>query len=151
MDAAQVEAVDLATIRKSFRCFWLGAFGLIPVIGVAVAWQALGTFRQVCAVTGEKARVASPIILFVSALVLNPLLHVGMPEFADIVFTLLLIGMFVAWSCGEYFRSSADRWNPARAWAWGGAVFGCIGVALTVLCLEHVYIAAFGRLLRGLP
>src|SRR5688500_800167 len=143
MSAGQFEAVELPVIRKSFRCFWLGAIGLIPGIGVVLAWQALRSFKDICAASGERPRVDFPIALLLAALLLNPLLHVGIPLFADIVASFVLVVIFAAWSCGEYFRVQPSRWNPARGWAWAGGVCGCIGLALSILALEYIYVSAY--------
>jgi hypothetical protein len=149
--AGHVEEVELPIVRKSLRCFWLGAIGLIPGIGVAVAWQALSSFRQICTASGEKPRIAFPIALLVTAFVVNPLLHVGLPNFGDIVATLLIVAIFGIWSWTQYSRMKPQRWNPARSWAWAGATFGAIGFGVSVLALQFVYVSAYGRLLRGLP
>jgi hypothetical protein len=145
-----VEEVDLPIVRKSLRCFWLGAIGLIPGIGFAVAWQSLSSFKQICNASGEQPRVAFPIALLATAFVVNPLLHVGLPNFGDIVATLLIVAIFGIWSWTQYLRTKPRRWNPARSWAWAGATFGAIGFALSVLALQFVYVSAYGRFFRGL-
>lgn len=151
MSALRTEAVELQVIRQSFRCFWLGVFGLVPGVGVALAWQSLTLFNKLSAGAGEKPRASFPLALFVGALVLNPLLHVGLPDFSDLLATILLILVFVAWTWVGYSRSRPKRWNPARNWAWAGAMLGAIGFAVTILAAEFLYVSAYGRFLRGLP
>lgn len=137
------EPVEISVIRQSFRCFWFGAVGLIPGLGISLAWQAIELFHQIRRSSGDHSRPAFPIALLITATLVNPLLQLGIGWAAALVATFFLALVFLAWTFARFHQTSTERWNPARHWAWAGATFGGLGLAFSLLLLQAAYINAY--------
>jgi hypothetical protein len=147
---AQTEPVDIRVIRQSMRCFWCGALGMIPGVGLGLAGFALRQFRTVVVASGEaKPHLAFPFAMFAVALVSNPILQTGIGWPASILLTCALAGAaWISWA-RQFAQSSGQQWNPARAWAWGGAALAWTGIFLSIALLETFYSTLFTRDLLG--
>jgi hypothetical protein len=124
----ELGSVDIVTVRRSFRCFWFGLLGLVPIIGVGLAWQALRLSGQMVSpftmtIWGTLA-LATPF-LFVS---------VNWPPIAVAALMVAVIDASVDFRRSRATQSGA--WNPAQAWAWTGVMLARSGLGFTAVLIS---------------
>ena len=137
MSLAQIQmaprSVDMVRIiRRSMRCFVFGLIGLVPILGVGLAVQALRLQRAVCAELGEPWQ-APPVYFYLlfTALGLwwlDPRLGFG----GDIF---LVVAVLTAQSCHVFRRFPSPEkavWNPGRAALIGGVMLAYAGQTITL-------------------
>jgi hypothetical protein len=106
------DAVELPVIRRSFRCFWYGVAGLIPGVGVALAWQAIGLFRSIAKAGGEQTDSHFPAALFLTAFLVNPILIVSMDWTVGVANTLFPRRRMLSGVAGAFKKT--NRQNGIR-------------------------------------
>lgn len=119
-------------IRRSIRCLVFGLIGVVPFLGVTLAWLALGLHRQVLLETGERWHPGFLHRLWLAGLLIVPVLDrwAGLERLS--LFVLLLLMAQGAWLRQQYRRESGREFNPARRELYWGAGLAYTGLAITV-------------------
>ncbi|MEW6158195.1 MAG: hypothetical protein AB1813_12225 [Verrucomicrobiota bacterium] len=128
-------------IERSLRCFVFGLIGFVPLLGVALAFQAVRLHRSIRNETGEDWSAVPLGICWAIAFVFGCGFFALFQE-RGVVTVLVCFGLLTALVLhNQARRPGGIKWNPARRYLYWGLGLGMVGIGNSVATLTLILIA----------